>query len=181
MSKLSQFIPKFKSTKLNRLAPPTLALHRSVVTHPTPPHSITPTTTTSTLNLQKKSGRKQIIYTTAPRPLIPLTVSIENHRLWNPPAADAIGSRIVERDESGRLAKFAGRFSSLGEEDSSGEGKQFAPEADLSFLEGETLQSPSKGLGKRDIMLVVIFLPFDWGWEGILMILGDFFSKKGKR
>lgn len=86
---------------------------------------------------------------------------------------DALGSRVVERDESGRLAKFASRFASpsLGassSSSSSGEGKEgqgvegkegeerlFAPEADLSFLEGETLQSPAKGLGKRDIMYVL--------------------------
>lgn len=83
-----------------------------------------------------------------------------NHRLWNPPAADAKGSRVVERDESGRLARFASRFAGIemeGMEDGYGtegikEAEQFAPEADLSFLEGETLQSPTKALGKRDIV-----------------------------
>ena len=100
-----------------------------------------------------------------PRPLVPLTMSPQNHRLWNPPAADALGSRVVERDESGRLAKFANRFSgatSAVEETAEAEGgKLFAPEADLSFLEGETLQSPSKGLGKRDIMSVSTTSPLD--------------------
>lgn len=118
-------------------------------------------------------GRKQFIYSTAPRQLIPLTMSLDNHRLWNPPAVDALGSRVVERDESGRLAKFASRFAGAssssvevemegGERKKEGEGKEeerlFAPEADLSFLEGETLQSPAKGLGKRDIMYVLSFL-----------------------
>jgi hypothetical protein len=37
-------------------------------------------------------------------------------------------------------------------EQEASEEKQFAPEADLSFLEGETLQSPDKPLGKRDIV-----------------------------
>lgn len=88
-------------------------------------------------------------------------MSPENHRLWNPPASDALGSRVVERDESGRLAKFAARFAGSSSTQSGEEGQQegkeeggeqFAPEADLSFLEGETLQSPNKALGKRDIM-----------------------------
>lgn len=71
-------------------------------------------------------------------------MSPTNHLLWNPPAADAKGSRVVELDESGRLARFASRFAT--------EEEQFAPEADLSFLEGETLQSPGTALGKRDIV-----------------------------
>lgn len=70
---------------------------------------------------------------------------------------DAIGSRVVERDESGRLAKFASRYTvTMGEEEGEGEKKKkegvFAPEADLSFLEGETVQSPDRPLGKREIM-----------------------------
>lgn len=109
------------------------------------------------------SGPHQIIFSTSPRPLIPLTISPTNHRLWNPPAPDSASSRIVERDESGRLARFASKFSSAPSpsseaaalemlEQEASEEKQFAPEADLSFLEGETLQSPDKPLGKRDIV-----------------------------
>lgn len=102
-------------------------------------------------------GPHQVIFTATPRPFIPLTNSPINHRLWNPPAADAKGSRVVERDESGRLAKFESRWSmgsvSAGEDKSEDAGMgQFAPEADLSFLEGETLQSPGTPLGKRDIV-----------------------------
>lgn len=109
----------------------------------------------------------QTIFTTSPRLLIPLTISVVNHKLWNPPPEDALSSRVVERDESGRLAKFASRFSvsslssaAEGEAVGAEEGEKgstkrfFAPEADLSFLEGETLQSPDRPLGKRDIMYV---------------------------
>lgn len=100
-------------------------------------------------------GPHQIIFTTSPRPLIPLTNSPTNHRLWNPPAPDAKGSRVVERDESGRLAKFESRFgreAADGDKEEAAEMGQFDPEADLSFLEGETLQSPGTPLGKRDIV-----------------------------
>ena len=103
-------------------------------------------------------GPHQVIFSTSPRPLIPLTNSPTNHRLWNPPAADAKGSRVVERDESGRLAKFESRFgreSAEGMESTKNDTVEmglFDPEADLSFLEGETLQSPGTPLGKRDIV-----------------------------
>lgn len=162
MSKLSQFIPKYtRPTPPARLPPARLPLFRSVVAHPIPSTSSSqaPSTTTAA---PVQQGAHHIIYTTSPRLLIPLTISPANHKLWNPPAVDAIGSRVVERDESGRLAKFASRYTvqlGEGEEDVKREG-EFKAEADLSFLEGETVQSPDRPLGKREIMYVrLISLP----------------------
>lgn len=139
--------------------------------HPAPSRSHpSPKYTTNALYQQastsKPTGPHRIIYTTAPRPLIPLTTSPANHLLWNPPAADAKGSRVVERDESGRLARFASRFAGVGGIDGEGEEgenkSQFMPEADLSFLEGETLQSPVKALGKKDIVYVFVTSRDSW-------------------
>lgn len=64
----------------------------------------------------------------------------------------------MEKDESGRLARFASRFGGAVEEEA-GAGKggkkeqgQYGVESDLSFLEGVSLQSPGTALGKRDIV-----------------------------
>lgn len=161
MSKLSAFIPRYtRPTPPVRLPPARLPLFRSVVAHPLPASSAPPSASTSAATPEHQ-GAHHIIYSTSPRLLIPLTISPQNHKLWNPPAVDAAGSRVVERDESGRLAKFAARFAPSGGSGSggdAGEGAEaegvFAPEADLSFLEGETLQSPDRPLGKREIMCV---------------------------
>lgn len=108
-------------------------------------------------------GSHNILYSTSPRPLIPLAYSPTNHRLWNPPAADARGTRVVERDESGRLAKFTARFGG-GEADESevdaarragkeAEKGQFEVESDLSAFEGDSLQDRAgRTLGKKDIV-----------------------------
>lgn len=58
-------------------------------------------------------GPSTLLFSPAPRPLIPLTTSPMNHKLWNPPAegsGGAGGAGVAERDESGRLAKFEKRF-----------------------------------------------------------------------
>lgn len=114
------------------------------------------------------SGSYQTLYTTAPRPLIPLTNSPQNHKLWNPPAADSVASRAIDKDESGRLARFAARFAQgqptrsrsaargggAGVEADAGgaDAGQFGVESDLAFLEGVSVQSPGTALGKRDIV-----------------------------
>ncbi|GAA6025397.1 hypothetical protein JCM8202_005282 [Rhodotorula sphaerocarpa] len=59
------------------------------------------------------AGPSTLLFSPAPRPLIPLTTSPMNHKLWNPPAegsGGAGGAGVAERDESGRLAKFEKRF-----------------------------------------------------------------------
>lgn len=61
----------------------------------------------------------------------------------------------MEKDESGRLARFASRFARGGEKATDGKeekGGQFGVESDLSFLEGVSVQSPGTALGKRDIV-----------------------------
>ncbi|KAL8277012.1 hypothetical protein RQP46_010546 [Phenoliferia psychrophenolica] len=156
----SRVIPAFKARSI-RLPPAKLPLFRSIVAHPPAPFASTSQSPASPDQTPRAAmGPHQVIFTTSPRPLIPLTNSPTNHRLWNPPAADAKGSRVVERDESGRLAKFESRFggaaadldAAAGGGGEGGEMGQFDPEADLSFLEGETLQSPGTPLGKRDIV-----------------------------
>ncbi|ORY62714.1 hypothetical protein BCR35DRAFT_308946 [Leucosporidium creatinivorum] len=147
-------IPKYRPSILSsRLPPAKLPIFRARVSHPTLPFaaeeakkSVEGGKAPTTL-----SGAHQLIYTTAPRPLIPLTNSPTNHKLWNPPAADAKGSRQVEKDESGRLARFASRFGGAPVEGEKEKG-QFGVESDLSFLEGVTTQSPGTALGKRDIV-----------------------------
>lgn len=47
----------------------------------------------------------------------------------------------------------------MGGEGGAESSEQFTPEADLSFLEGETIQSPTKALGKRDIVYVLFPKP----------------------
>ncbi|GAA5952817.1 hypothetical protein JCM10213_007548 [Rhodosporidiobolus nylandii] len=118
-----------------------------------------PSPSPSTAPLRPLLGPTTLLYTPAPRPLIPLTSSPVNHLLWNPPAADSVASRAVEKDESGRLSKFASRFNTgfgaagAGEgEGKESEGGVFGVEADLSWLEGTTAQSPGGALGKRDIV-----------------------------
>jgi len=114
-------------------------------------------------------GPHQLLYSTAPRPLIPLTASPANHKLWNPPAPDSAQTRSIDKDESGRLARFAGRFggAALSADDQAGDaaakaaqaagGDQkddglFGMESDMSWLEGVTTQSPGTALGKRDVV-----------------------------
>ncbi|TNY24446.1 hypothetical protein DMC30DRAFT_413383 [Rhodotorula diobovata] len=107
-------------------------------------------------------GPHQLLYSTAPRPLIPLTASPTNHKLWNPPAPDSAQTRSIDKDESGRLARFAGRFggaapvSSAAADDAGAADKKddglFGIESDMSWLEGVTTQSPGTALGKRDVV-----------------------------
>lgn len=105
------------------------------------------------------NGPSQILYTTAPRPHVPLSVSKLNHRLWNP------GSAVsgMERDESGRLAAFASRFggSSAPSESTPAENTpeqtdevpvaQASSQFDISWLDGETLQSTRRQLSSKEI------------------------------
>ncbi|GAA5901878.1 hypothetical protein JCM8208_006625 [Rhodotorula glutinis] len=115
-------------------------------------------------------GPHQLLYSTAPRPLIPLTASPTNHKLWNPPAPDSAQTRSIDKDESGRLARFAGRFggAALQADDKAGDAAAqaaaavaggdkkddglFGMESDMSWLEGVTTQSPGTALGKRDVV-----------------------------
>ncbi|GAA5886391.1 hypothetical protein JCM16303_002519 [Sporobolomyces ruberrimus] len=179
-------VPKYRSPLSSRLPPAKLALFRSVVSHPPSPFAVqtsntlsaTPSTGTKGKGKAKSQsptttpppvhplvGAHSIFYSSSPRPLIPLTTSPINHKLWNPPAPDSQQTRSIEKDESGRLAKFTSRFrgtlSSSSEETTSGneanKGKKgeeelFGVEGDLSWLEGVTLQSPAGGLGKKDIV-----------------------------
>ncbi|GAA5878799.1 hypothetical protein JCM1840_007253 [Sporobolomyces johnsonii] len=160
-------IPKYRSPAASRLPPAKLPLFRSVVSHPPAPFAVetanaatdakgkgkAQATTTSSRPLV---GPHQLLYSTSPRPLIPLTSSPVNHKLWNPPAPDSAHTRSIEKDESGRLARFSSRFG--GAAAAGGEGKDtdepdfFGIESDLSWLEGTTLQSPGGALGKRDIV-----------------------------
>ncbi|KAK4698929.1 hypothetical protein P7C70_g7341, partial [Phenoliferia sp. Uapishka_3] len=186
----SRVIPAFKSRSV-RLAPAKLALFRSIVAHPPAPFASTSTNPNQQQDANSTPpamGPHQVIFTTSPRHLIPLTNSPTNHRLWNPPAADAKGSRVVERDESGRLAKFESRFKGVESDQAEGQKKQaemgqFDPEADLSFLEGETLQSPDRPLGKKDVVSVHIF--WDMRGKKLLMIIicsgPSKSTKKGKK
>ncbi|KAM0791700.1 hypothetical protein ACM66B_003972 [Microbotryomycetes sp. NB124-2] len=162
---VKQTIPKYKpSAARQRLPPARMTMFRSVVAHPAAPFAVEQQKELKGKGVDKSStarlsGPQQATYMTAPRPFIPLTNSPTNHKLWNPPAADSKTSRQVEKDESGRLARFASRFSfgnvgatsgnKGGEQEERG---QFDVESDLSFLEGTTLQSPGTALGKRDIV-----------------------------
>ncbi|KAK4050606.1 hypothetical protein OIV83_003332 [Microbotryomycetes sp. JL201] len=155
-------VPKYKpSASSRRLPPARLTVFRSVVAHPPAPFAVEQQQQNAGKGKEKSlsplSGPQQITYMTAPRPFIPLTNSPTNHKLWNPPAPDAKGSRQVEKDESGRLARFANKFSFAAQNGRAapkeGDDKsQFDVESDLSFLEGTTLQSPGTALGKRDIV-----------------------------
>lgn len=61
----------------------------------------------------------------------------------------------MEKDESGRLARFASRFGGApaeGANEKESKEAQFGVESDLSFLEGVSIQSPGTALGKRDIV-----------------------------
>ncbi|KAM0750181.1 hypothetical protein T439DRAFT_247183 [Meredithblackwellia eburnea MCA 4105] len=148
-SATSRVIPAYKK-KILRLPPAKPSIFKATVLHPPAPYAAPPAGSASASTSQQ-TGPSHTIYTTSPRNLIPLTTSPLNHRLWNPPAPDAKGSRIVEKDESGRLARFGSRWGAGDLEVGEGAG-QFGLEGDLSFLEGETLQSPNKPLGKRDIV-----------------------------
>lgn len=78
-------------------------------------------------------GPSQIIYSTAPRPLIPLTSSPFNHKLWNPPAPDSAHRGVLEKDESGRMARFEAMFGdAFGTAETVGAG-----EGDKSLMEGD--------------------------------------------
>ncbi|SGZ13459.1 BQ5605_C028g10571 [Microbotryum silenes-dioicae] len=162
-------IPKYRPAP-TRLPPAKLPMFRSVVSHPPPPFAVAQAEARAqegagkgTQGVQQSgstvppSGSHQLFFSTAPRSLIPLTTSPSNHKLWNPPAADSKAGRAVERDESGRLAKFASRFAGLSMQDADGgtgggKGGQFDVESDLSFLEGATVQSSGKALGKKEIV-----------------------------
>ncbi|GAA5825218.1 hypothetical protein JCM11251_006149 [Rhodosporidiobolus azoricus] len=177
-------VPRYRSPALSsRLPPPKLPVFRSVVQHPPAPFAVEAANRAAEAQQEgsktdKKGkgkasspasprpliGPTQLLYSTSPRPLIPLTASPFNHKLWNPPAPDSEQTRSVEKDESGRLARFAGRFggAASGEsaaEDAATKGKKkdepaalFGIEGDLSWLEGVTAQSPGGALGKRDIV-----------------------------
>ncbi|TKA55640.1 hypothetical protein B0A53_02818 [Rhodotorula sp. CCFEE 5036] len=78
-------------------------------------------------------GPSQILYSTAPRPLIPLTSSPFNHKLWNPPAPDSAHRGVLEKDESGRMARFEAMFGdAFGTAETVGAG-----EGDKSLMEGD--------------------------------------------
>ncbi|GAA5919610.1 hypothetical protein JCM6882_006582 [Rhodosporidiobolus microsporus] len=184
-------LPRYRSPALSsRLPPPKLPIFRSVVQHPPAPFAVETAARATEAQAAAQEGKKtdkkgkgkassalapprpligptQLLYSTAPRPLIPLTASPFNHKLWNPPAPDSEQTRSVEKDESGRLARFSSRFggAALAAEDAAGadkavaaKGKKDEPaalfgiEGDLSWLEGVTAQSPGGALGKRDIV-----------------------------
>ncbi|GAA5992630.1 hypothetical protein JCM11641_003531 [Rhodosporidiobolus odoratus] len=177
-SRVTQSIPRYRSPALaKRLPPPKLPLFRSVVQHPPAPFAVqeharaieasdkgadkgkqsSPAPTSQ--RARPLIGPTTLLYTSSPRPLIPLTASPVNHKLWNPPAPDSTQSRSVEKDESGRLSRFASRFGAVAEEadtlDTGAAKKEdglFGVEGDLSWLEGVTAQSPGGALGKRDIV-----------------------------
>ncbi|BGP41122.1 hypothetical protein JCM10450v2_005154 [Rhodotorula kratochvilovae] len=174
-------IPRYRAPALSaRLPPPKLPLFRSVVAHPPAPfaveaHGRAGKDAAEGAKDAKGKGKKtaaaaapspsrplvgphQLLYSTAPRPLIPLTASPTNHKLWNPPAPDSAQTRSIDKDESGRLARFAGRFGAAPvaaeEKESKKEGEDglFGIEGDLSWLEGVTAQSPGTALGKKDVV-----------------------------
>ncbi|GAA6024154.1 hypothetical protein JCM10207_001603 [Rhodosporidiobolus poonsookiae] len=183
-------VPKYRSPALSsRLPPPKLPLFRSVVAHPPAPFAVEAhQQATEAQQAQDKDGKAdkkgkgksstpppaalpligphQLLYSTAPRPLIPLTASPFNHKLWNPPKPDSAQTRSIDKDESGRLARFASRFGGAAEDEVAGAaaaakgakgGKEeqaglFGIEGDLSWLDQVTVQSPGGGLGKRDIV-----------------------------
>ncbi|GAA6043569.1 hypothetical protein JCM8097_005256 [Rhodosporidiobolus ruineniae] len=176
-----QSAPRYRSPALSsRLPPPKLAVFRSVVAHPPAPFAVEANQRAQEQQQQQQGDKKgkgkaqastatplrplvgphHLLYSTAPRPLIPLTASPFNHKLWNPPAPDSEQTRSVEKDESGRLARFSSRFGAApAEEDrnkAAGGKKEdaglFGIEGDLSWLEGVTAQSPGGALGKRDIV-----------------------------
>ncbi|GAA5907090.1 uncharacterized protein JCM6883_006135 [Sporobolomyces salmoneus] len=166
-------VPKYRSALSNRLPAAKLPLFRSVVSHPPSPFAVQANTNAKERANDPKGkgkakvtaahplvGAHSIFYSTSPRPLIPLTSSPANHKLWNPPAPDSTQSRSIEKDESGRLAKFSSRFGGASNEESEQAAKSnkkpeealFGVEGDLSWLEGTTLQSPGGAPGKRDIV-----------------------------
>ncbi|GAA5833514.1 hypothetical protein JCM3766R1_002563 [Sporobolomyces carnicolor] len=168
-------VPRYRSALSARLPPAKLPLFRSVVSHPPSPFAVQTNTAAKEQASNPKGkgkgkakatvahplvGSHSIFYSTSPRPLIPLTTSPVNHKLWNPPAPDSTQSRSIEKDESGRLAKFSSRFGGALSEETGGEVKAskkpedalFGVEGDLSWLEGVTLQSPGGAPGKRDIV-----------------------------
>ncbi|GAA5952621.1 hypothetical protein JCM3765_002224 [Sporobolomyces pararoseus] len=167
-------VPRYRSALSARLPPAKLPLFRSVVSHPPSPFAVETSNTAKEQAVKGKGkgkskatpaqplvGAHSIFYSTSPRPLIPLTTSPVNHKLWNPPAPDSTQSRSIEKDESGRLAKFSSRFGGAMSEESQGgaaksskkaEEALFGVEGDLSWLEGTTLQSPGGAPGKRDIV-----------------------------
>ncbi|GAA6060432.1 hypothetical protein JCM10212_000025 [Sporobolomyces blumeae] len=181
---MSTIVPRYKPSTARRLPPAKLALFRSVVSHPPAPYAVSghqqataqaPTKGKGKAKQQQTPrspsplvGPHTLLYSTSPRPLIPLTTSPVNHKLWNPPAPDSAATRSVEKDESGRLAKFSSRFRTTAnttvDDDaartaSNGTKKGddadaglFGIEGDLSWLEGVTVQSPGGALGKRDIV-----------------------------
>ncbi|GAA6006870.1 uncharacterized protein JCM10292_005481 [Rhodotorula paludigena] len=172
----------------SRLPPPKLPLFRSVVAHPPAPFAVEANTRAKAQEEQEpqagpaKAGKgqgkasakasaastgstnrplvgpHQVLYSPAPRPLIPLTASPFNHKLWNPPAPDSAQTRSIDKDESGRLARFSSRFGGAapaGEDSGTskkGEEALYGIEGDLSWLEGVTAQSPGTALGKRDVV-----------------------------
>ncbi|KAK4054970.1 hypothetical protein OIO90_003311 [Microbotryomycetes sp. JL221] len=169
---LKQTIPKYKpSGSTQRLPPARMALFRSIVAHPPSPFSVEQVKQSKSkganqTNIQTTpSGPQQIIFTTSPKPFIPLTNSPNNHKLWNPPKINSKQNRSIEKDESGRLNKFVNKFNNSRPQQREREQQnqtrtesthqdrgQFDIESDLSFLEGTTLQSPGTALGKRDIV-----------------------------
>ncbi|GAA5848780.1 hypothetical protein JCM8547_006343 [Rhodosporidiobolus lusitaniae] len=188
-SSAARSIPKYRSPAFAvRLPPAKLPLFRSVVSHPPAPYAVEANQRAQAAaegsgKVEGKGkgkaaapspprplvGPHQLLYSTAPRPLIPLTTSPFNHKLWNPPAPDSAQTRSIEKDESGRLARFSSRFGGAAlENDAAGTGSAaaaaggkkglkaepalFGIEGDLSWLEGVTAQSPGGALGKRDIV-----------------------------
>ncbi|GAA5930515.1 uncharacterized protein JCM15063_004832 [Sporobolomyces koalae] len=162
---------RYRSLTSARLPPAKPPLFRSVVSHPPSGFAVQSKSESGSGAPAGKGkakanaahahiGPHSIVYSTSPRPLIPLTTSPVNHRLWNPPAPDSAQTRSVEKDESGRLAKFSSRFGGSSAAEGSAGSEQskkpeealFGVEGDLSWLEGVTLQSPSGGLGKKDIV-----------------------------
>lgn len=97
-------------------------------------------------------GPHQVIYTTAPRALIPLTASPSNHKLWNPPAPDSDVDRGLERDESGRLARFAARFEGMEGMEGRSALDMFGLDASKELMEGDgTGQGGGQVVGRDQI------------------------------
>ncbi|GAA5876156.1 hypothetical protein JCM3774_003514 [Rhodotorula dairenensis] len=156
-------VPRYRAPALaSRLPPPKLPLFRNVVAHPPAPWAAQQqqqpeeqhqdakgkgkgkgkadktTASSSTAGSTLPAGRplvgpSQVIYSTAPRPLIPLTSSPFNHKLWNPPAPDSAHRGVLEKDESGRMARFEAMFGdAFGTAETVGAG-----EGDKSLMEGD--------------------------------------------
>ncbi|BGO92496.1 hypothetical protein NBRC10512_000411 [Rhodotorula toruloides] len=146
---------------LAKLPPPKLPIFRSVVAHPPAPFAVPQKVKQGDKGKAKEEqpvsptqliGPHQVIYTTAPRALIPLTASPSNHKLWNPPAPDSDVDRGLERDESGRLARFAARFEGMEGMEGRSALDMFGLDASKELMEGDgTGQGGGQVVGRDQI------------------------------